>query len=122
MVAYPVEGGVGEDQVPLPLRILDAPLRQIAQNAGLDGTVVADEVRKLAERSDQAAKEIAKLIRESTQRVNEGTQLSDETGEALKAIIILAISSKILILGRLTRPSASASGRASGAAFWAVWS
>jgi len=54
---------------------------------GMGFAVVADEVRKLAERSDQAAKEIARLIRESTKRVSEGTQLSDETGEALKAII-----------------------------------
>ncbi|MBN2217296.1 MAG: HAMP domain-containing protein [Pirellulales bacterium] len=55
---------------------------------GMGFAVVADEVRKLAERSNQAANEIARLIRESTQRVGEGTQLSDETGEALKAIII----------------------------------
>jgi len=54
---------------------------------GMGFAVVADEVRKLAERSNQAANEIAKLIRESTKRVSEGTQLSDETGEALKAII-----------------------------------
>ena len=46
-----------------------------------------DEVRKLAERSNQAAREISTLIKESTQRVEEGAQLSDHTGESLKQII-----------------------------------
>ncbi|MCB9884817.1 MAG: PAS domain S-box protein [Planctomycetes bacterium] len=54
---------------------------------GLGFAVVADEVRKLAERSSEAAKQITGLIRESTQRVVEGTRLSEETGEALKMII-----------------------------------
>jgi len=54
---------------------------------GLGFAVVADEVRKLAERSSEAAKQITTLIRESTQRVVEGTKLSQETGESLKEII-----------------------------------
>ncbi len=54
---------------------------------GLGFAVVADEVRKLAERSSQAAKEIASLIKESTVRVKEGAQLSEQTGAALKTII-----------------------------------
>ncbi len=54
---------------------------------GMGFAVVADEVRKLAERSNQAAGEITSLIKESTQRVNEGAQLSEETGAALKRII-----------------------------------
>jgi methyl-accepting chemotaxis protein len=54
---------------------------------GLGFAVVADEVRKLAERSSEAAKQITTLIRESTQRVSEGTKLSEETGTALKQII-----------------------------------
>ena len=54
---------------------------------GLGFAVVADEVRKLAERSSEAAKQITGLIRESTQRVLEGTKLSEETGQALKQII-----------------------------------
>jgi methyl-accepting chemotaxis protein len=54
---------------------------------GMGFAVVADEVRKLAERSNQAAREISALIRESTQRVDEGAQLSAQTGEALKQII-----------------------------------
>jgi methyl-accepting chemotaxis protein len=54
---------------------------------GMGFAVVADEVRKLAERSNQAAREISTLIKESTARVEEGTQLSDETGKSLKQIV-----------------------------------
>ncbi len=54
---------------------------------GMGFAVVADEVRKLAERSNQAAGEITSLIKESSQRVQEGGQLSDETGSSLKEII-----------------------------------
>jgi methyl-accepting chemotaxis protein len=53
---------------------------------GMGFAVVADEVRKLAERSNQAAREISALIKESTLRVEEGALLSDETAEALKKI------------------------------------
>ena len=61
-----------------------------AARAGEHGrgfAVVADEVRKLAERSSQAAKEIAILIKESTQRVKEGAELSHQTGKVLMKII-----------------------------------
>ncbi|HLA83573.1 MAG TPA: methyl-accepting chemotaxis protein [Thermoguttaceae bacterium] len=54
---------------------------------GMGFAVVADEVRKLAERSNQAAGEISLLIKESTQRVEEGAHLSEETGRALSEII-----------------------------------
>lgn len=54
---------------------------------GMGFAVVADEVRKLAERSNQAAGEISKLIQESAQRVQEGVDLSVETGDALRQII-----------------------------------
>ena len=61
-----------------------------AARAGEHGrgfAVVADEVRKLAERSNKAAGEITSLIKESTQHVEQGAQLSSETGEALKRIV-----------------------------------
>lgn len=54
---------------------------------GMGFAVVADEVRKLAERSSEAAKEISNLIKESTQRVEEGAQLSEQTGDSLTKII-----------------------------------
>lgn len=54
---------------------------------GLGFAVVADEVRKLAERSSEAAKEISSLIKESTQRVQDGATLSEQTGAALEKII-----------------------------------
>jgi methyl-accepting chemotaxis protein len=54
---------------------------------GMGFAVVADEVRKLAERSNQAAREISTLIEESTHRVEEGAQLSDQTGKSLQEII-----------------------------------
>lgn len=57
---------------------------------GMGFAVVADEVRKLAERSNQAAREISTLIKESTNRVEEGAQLSDQTGDSLKQIIAAA--------------------------------
>jgi methyl-accepting chemotaxis protein len=54
---------------------------------GMGFAVVADEVRKLAERSNHAAREISGLIKESARRVEEGAQLSTETGSSLRQII-----------------------------------
>ncbi len=54
---------------------------------GLGFSVVADEVRKLAERSSEAAKEITSLIKESTQRVADGSELSERVGASLASIV-----------------------------------
>ncbi len=57
-----------------------------AARAGAHGkgfAVVADEVGKLAQRASEAAKEITRLIKDSTHRVNEGSKLSDEAQKAL---------------------------------------
>ncbi len=53
---------------------------------GLGFAVVADEVRKLAERSSEAAKEIAQLIKESSRRVSEGAERSEKVGKSLSDI------------------------------------
>jgi len=60
-----------------------------AARAGVHGrgfAVVADEVGKLAQRSSEAAKEIKQLIKDSTNKVEEGTRLTDRSQSALHKI------------------------------------
>lgn len=54
---------------------------------GLGFSVVADEVRKLAEKSALAAKEIAKLINETVDRVGEGGRISAQVKDAFEKIV-----------------------------------
>ena len=57
-----------------------------AGDAGRGFAVVASEVRALAQRSSEAAKEIADLLVNSERQVSEGVDLVDKTGAALKRI------------------------------------
>ncbi|TMV14684.1 methyl-accepting chemotaxis protein [Arenibacterium halophilum] len=54
---------------------------------GIGFSVVADEVRKLAERSSGAAQEIGKLIGQSVERVNLGTERSQAAKLAFEEIV-----------------------------------
>ncbi len=57
-----------------------------AGEAGKGFAVVAQEVRELAQRSANAAKEIKQLINTSRQQVENGVDLVNQTGDALKQI------------------------------------
>ncbi|MCA9177512.1 MAG: PAS domain-containing protein [Planctomycetales bacterium] len=84
---------------------------------GMGFAVVADEVRKLAERSSEAAKEISNLIKESTQRVDEGAKLSEQTGESLAKIIdgVEATATRISEIATATVEQAHAANEVSNA-------
>lgn len=61
-----------------------------AARAGEQGrgfAVVASEVRNLAQRAGSSAKEIEVLIKETTENINQGTDLVNKSGQALKEII-----------------------------------
>ena len=58
-----------------------------AGEAGRGFAVVASEVRALAQRSSDAAKDIKDLISTSSQHVQRGVTLVDETGKALDKIV-----------------------------------
>ena len=58
-----------------------------AGEQGLGFSVVADEVRKLAEKSTMAAREIAKLITQTVNRVDEGGRLTEQVSGSFSKIL-----------------------------------
>lgn len=61
-----------------------------AARAGEQGkgfAVVADAVRSLAQRSALSAKEISDLIKESVTKIGQGSQIAENSGQALKQIV-----------------------------------